>query len=667
VKQLPLKLPKLPRLRLLTRVALALAAVGLLPLAISYFGLVGVNREALFDQVLNTHALAARTAAARVEAVLDTRLSLARGVAANRALADPRSPAAQELLAGSLQAWSDLGVEAAAVVNAKGEEVVRAQLKGASPDVARALGLAGVGASGPVVAVPGTHPPVIRVAAPLPAGVGQLVLICSGAPLAGVANPEELGGEAELAVADQGGRVVVGEARSLAPFPRGLVAAALAGRVAGAGRYRGRGGEEVLGAYAPVAVAGWAVLSSQPARVAEAVAARLRRRSALALGAALLLIAALIAVAWAAVVRPIRDLAREQRELAKAAPAPAGRDEIDDLRRSFEALRRGLDERRALDDVFLGRYQVIELLATGGMGAVFRGWDPKLQRAVALKTLRLSGDLPVDKRAQRIEQLVREAVTAARFSHPNVVAVYDVEDAPEGAYIAMELVVGVSLERLLLHRGRLRPDEVIPLGAAIAHGLAAAHARDIVHRDVKPANVMLGRDGSIKVTDFGIADLIASSARAEGLVFGTPGYLPPEALRGSGHDRAGDLFALGVVLFESLSGLKPFGGHDVSDVIQNTLFGAVRPLRARVQGDLPAELESLVLQLLDREPDLRPSNAGAVAAELDRLAAERGLRWRLEESSSPPGTGETPAYTELTLEAQWMPTTRLATERVKAG
>ena len=121
------------------------------------------------------------------------------------------------------------------------------------------------------------------------------------------------------------------------------------------------------------------------------------------------------------------------------------------------------------------------------------------------------------------------------------------------------------------------------------------------------------------------------------------------------------------MLFESLSGLKPFGGHEVSDVVQNTLFGSVRPLRARVQGDLPDELESLVLQLLDRDPLRRPSNADAVAAELDRLAAERGLRWKLEESSSRPGTGETPAYTELTLEAQWMPTTRLATERVKVG
>ncbi|HTG32334.1 MAG TPA: serine/threonine protein kinase [Thermoanaerobaculia bacterium] len=653
---------KLPRLGLLTRVALALGAVGLLPLAISWFGLVGVNREALFDQTLHTHALAARTAADRAEAFLDTRLSLARGMAANRALADPRSPAAQELLAGSLQAWADLDIQAVAVVNAQGEEVVRAQLKGAPPGVAAALRLPGVGAasSGPVTAVPGAGAPAIRISAPLPGGAGTVVLVSGGSALAGLAHPEELGGEADLAVADRGGRVVVGDARSLSPFPRGLIDAALAGRVAGAGRFRGRGGEEVLGAYAPVETAGWAVMSSQPARVAEAVAARLRWQSVQAFGAALLLIALLLAVAWAAVVRPIRDLAREQRELAKVGPVAAGRDEIDDLRKSFEALRRGLAERRALDDVFLGRYQVVELLATGGMGAVFRGLDPRLQRPVALKTLRL-GDLPPEKRRQRTEQLVREAVTAARFSHPNVVAVYDVEESPEGAYIAMELVDGISLERLLLQRGRLRPAEVIPLGAAIARGLAAAHGRDIVHRDVKPANVMLGRDGSIKVTDFGIADLIAASIRAEGLVFGTPGYLPPEALRGAGHNRAGDLFALGVVLYECLAGVKPFGGGlDVSDIVQATLFGAIRPLGPRVEEPLPRELEALVLDLLERDNFLRPANAAAVADELDRMAAASGLRWRLEERAARPAAVEFP---EFTVEAQWVETAQLATEK----
>jgi hypothetical protein len=661
-----LRLPRLSKPRLLTRVALALAAVGLLPLAISYFGLTGVNRDALFDQVLNTHALAARTAAARVEAFLDTRLALARGAAASRALADPRSPAAQELLAASLQGWSELGVEAVAVLNARGEEVVRAQLKGeGSPArIAAALALqAAAGSTGPaeVLAVPGARPPLIRVAAPLAAGAGWVVLVCDGSPLADIAHPDELGDAADLAVAERTGRVVVGDRASLAVFPPALVRAALAGRVSGAGRFRDRQGTEVLGAYAPVPAAGWAVLSRQPARVAEAVAARLRRQSALAAGAALLLIAALLAAAWGAVVRPIRDLAREQRELARAAPAAADGDEIDDLRRSFAALRRGLEERRALDDVFLGRYQVIELLASGGMGAVFRGLDPRLRRPVALKTLRLGGgDLLPDKRRQRIEQLVQEAVTGARFSHPNVVAVYDVEESADGAFIAMELVDGASLERVLLRRGRLSPPEVIPLGAGIARGLAAAHQRDIVHRDVKPANVMLGHDGSIKVTDFGIADLVAAATRAEGLVFGTPGYLPPEALRGGGHGPSGDLFGLGVLLYECLAGVRPFSGTDVADLVQTTLFGSVAPLDGRVEGGVPAELESLILLLLEREPARRPANAAAVADELDRLAAAGGLRWKLDETPRRAASAGGPG--EATLEAQWVPTTWLGKE-----
>jgi serine/threonine-protein kinase len=273
---------------------------------------------------------------------------------------------------------------------------------------------------------------------------------------------------------------------------------------------------------------------------------------------------------------------------------------------------------------------------------------------VALKTLRLGLDLPEEKRSQRIEQLVREAVTAARFSHSNVVAVYDVEDSPEGAFIAMELVEGVSLERLLIRRGRLTPGEAVPLGAAIARGLAAAHAREIVHRDVKPANVMLGRDGSIKVTDFGIADLVAAASNAEGLVFGTPGYLPPESLRGLGQGKPGDLFALGVILYESLCGAKPFGGIEASDVVQATLFGAVRPLRGRTEAEVPRELESLVLLLLERDPDRRPSDAAAVAEELERMAAARGLRWTLNQDGGKAAAA--PGAPSFTVEAQWIPT-----------
>ncbi len=658
----PLSAPGL-RLGLLARTGLALAAVGLLPLAISYFGLMDVNRDALFDQVTNTHALAARTASAQVGAFLETRLSLAQGAAGSAALADPRSPEAQDLLVRSLGAWAGLGVKAVAVVNAEGEEVVRAQLKGAAA-ANEALRLPG---NGEVMAVPGSRPLLLRISAPLSGGadgIGWLRLACDGSALAEAVQPQELGVEAELVLADRSGRVVLGGSaskggNSLAAFPPALIEQALPGRSEGAGRYRDRSGAEVLGAYSPVAGTDWVVLSRQPARVAEAVAGKLRRQSLLALGAALLLIAGLSAAAWFAVVRPVRELAAAQRELAGAGGVrggiPAGRNEIEDLRRGFEALRRGIVERRALDNVFLGRYQVLELLATGGMGSVFRGWDPRLQRPVALKTLRLVVDLPEETRRSRIEQLVREAVTAARFSHPNVVAVYDVENVPEGAFIAMELVEGISLERLLLRRGRLAPGEVVPLGAAIARGLAAAHAREIVHRDVKPANVMLGRDGSVKVTDFGIADLVAAASQIDDRVFGTPGYLPPESLRGQGQGRAGDLFALGVMLYECLSGSKPFGGLESSDVVQATLFGTVRPLQGRGSEEIPAELESIVLLLLERDPVRRPADAAAVAEEMERMAAARGLRWKLDEGGPRPAASE-PEVPSLTVEAQWVPT-----------
>ncbi|HEX4963647.1 MAG TPA: serine/threonine protein kinase [Thermoanaerobaculia bacterium] len=651
------------RLSLLARVALALAAVGLLPLAISYFGLVGVNRDALFEQVQKTHSLAADTAASRIGAFLDTRLALARGLAGDAALADPRSPEAKERLVQSLQAWSRLGVEAVAVVNDRGETVIGAQLKDDESRQRAGAGLAGAWPE-PVSIVPGIQPPVVRISAPLPQQAGAVRLICEGSPLDDALHPEDLGQDAELALAAQEGegpggapkgRLLLGHDASLAAFPPALVERALGGRLRGASRFPdGRGGE-VLGANAPVPESRWVVLSRQPARVAEAVAVKLKKRSAVALGLALLLIAALSGGAWIAVVRPIRQLARAQRELAKAAPIASTGDEIADLRRSFDALRRGISEREALGDVFLGRYQVVEFIATGGMGTVFRGWDPKLQRPVALKTVRLGVDLLPDKRAQLITQLVREAVTVARFSHPNVVAVYDVEDAPDGAFMALELVDGVSLEHLLLRRGRLSPAEVAPLGAAIAHGLAAAHARDIVHRDVKPANVLLGRDGTVKVTDFGIADFVAAAGRAEGLVFGTPGYLPPESLRGAGHTRGGDLFALGVILYECLTGAKPFGGLAVSDMIESTLFGVLKPPSARTAG-IPPELETLTVLLLERDPVRRPSSAGAVAGELDRIAAKHGFRWHLDDAV--PQAAQSPV--SLTLEAQWLPTTRLA-------
>jgi serine/threonine-protein kinase len=650
VTRLRFRFDGIDRLGLLPRIALTLGAVGLLPVLIATAGLSDFNRDALNDQVLLTHIVAARTAADRVAALLSSREALARSAAGSPELADPGSPAAQQYLARSLQTWTGLGVLGAGVLNAEGETVFRVQVKGEGERVAAALEPR---SGGPWV--PGVSPPVLRFTAPLPQGAGSLVLVCDGAALSEIGRPEELGSQAQLVLLDRagGGRVVAGSVHSVAELPARLAALALSGQVSGAGPYQ-VGGETVIAAYFPVPGTQWVVLSLQPAATAKAVALRLRRQTAYGLGAAVLLVLALSSGAWVTLVRPLRELVVAQRGLVGDKSAPASGDEIADLRRTFEVLQRSLAERRELDNVFLGRYQVIEALGTGAMGTVFRGWDPRLQRPVALKTIKLAGILEPDKRKELIATLTREAVTVARLNHPNVVAVYDLEDAPETAFIAMELVDGMTLEALLGRRRRLTPDEVIPLGAAIARGLAAAHAQDIVHRDVKPANVLLGKDGSIKVSDFGIAGFLAASAQEGDVVFGTPGYLPPESLRGGVHGKRGDLFSFGVVLYTCLAGTMPFGmGTEAADLLRATLFGPVRPL-SRVMPGVPAELESLIGVLLERDEARRPSSAEALAAELDRMAAVRGLRWRFE-----PGTTDAKAADAEPFPAQWVPTTRL--------
>ncbi len=304
------------------------------------------------------------------------------------------------------------------------------------------------------------------------------------------------------------------------------------------------------------------------------------------------------------------------------------------VRKSLDALEACVAERRALDNVFLGRYQVLEVLGTGAMGTVCRGWDPKLQREVALKTVRLGGGVLPARKRDLLVTLKREAVALAQLSHPNVVVVYDFADAPDAAFIAIEYVEGLSLEDLLDRRSRLVPDEVIPLAAGIAAGLAAAHSRGIVHRDVKPANVLLGFDGSIKVMDFGIAGFLAQAKAESGSVFGTPGYVPPESLLGAGHAPAGDLFSLGALLYNCLAGRLPFRGKDPTKALESTLAGRYEPLASQVP-DIPSALESLVQDLLQREPEDRPASAAVVAAQLEEMAAGGRLRWRLRTRGAP--------------------------------
>jgi serine/threonine-protein kinase len=291
--------------------------------------------------------------------------------------------------------------------------------------------------------------------------------------------------------------------------------------------------------------------------------------------------------------------------------------------------------------VRLGRFEMRAILGRGAMGTVFKAWDTKLERWVAIKTVRAGAGMD-QWDGDVVRGLVAEAAIVARFNHPHVVAVHDVCDATDAAYIVMEMVDGPSLEDLL-RQGRLPPARVVPLLQSVASALAAAHAASVLHRDVKPGNVLLGRDGAVKLTDFGIASFVSS--RMGRSLFGTPGYMPPETLRGRGFDRSGDLFALGAVAYRCLTGAPAFGGRTTADILTSTLRRRAPPLR-ELCAEAPEELETLVAQLLEPDPERRRADAAEVQRQLARMAASKGWRWSLAVSGAEgeaPGTATVPA------------------------
>jgi hypothetical protein len=601
------------RLPLLVSVVATLAVAGLLPLGLSFYQLRS-NEDALFSQVRVTHIVAASTAARRVDAALSSLFTVADSFVTHPVmLADPRSPASQELLRGILQARPDI---VALGVFSNGGEVILAQ----RVNLREHLGDVAAGGSVEMLTALGQR--WLRLRRPF-GSEGYLVLVADAKPLESMVAVSEIGEEAEMLLISRDGAVVAGKVE-LASLPEAAVERAKTAKLdAEAARYEDAQVGAMIVGYAQVRQAPWVVLSRQPAWVAEVAEVRMRRASRLAALAALALTALFSGLAWWNVIRPLRRLARKQQELLGKELEGS---EIEQLEASFRVLEERIAQTGEIGEVSLGRYRVEGLLGSGAMGSVFRGWDPKLQRAVALKTIRLNAE-DLD-REKLVKSLLSEATLSARFNHSNIVTVYDMAQAENNAFIAMELVQGVSLDAYLWDRETLTPEEVILLGAAIARALAVAHGHGLVHHDVKPANVLLGDDGSIKVTDFGISELISSAVKVGDVICGTPGYLAPEALMGEGYTPKSDLFALGLILYESLVGTHPFFGRNIKETMLNTIMGEAEPID-RLKPSVPLELARLIHQLLAKEPKERPASAEAVARTLEEMAMRGGLRWQV--------------------------------------
>lgn len=272
-----------------------------------------------------------------------------------------------------------------------------------------------------------------------------------------------------------------------------------------------------------------------------------------------------------------------------------------------------------------GRYEVLDVLGQGSMGTVYRGHDPRLERPVALKTIHLEAVSNDVLREEMLDRLRHEAVTIARCAHPNLIAVYDMGGLESSAFIAMELVDGMSLRDLVKAVGPLSAEKVIPLAVSIARGLEAAHQKDVIHRDVKPGNVLLGFGGEVKVSDFGLAFVVSAMATDSTEITGTPGYVPPEVLHQLPFSAAGDVFSFGATLYESLTAVHPLAGTTLRDTILNTLHGLWQPIHDRVRG-VPEDLEQLVQVMLSTEPEDRPAMTDVVRA-LEEMRLRGDLRW----------------------------------------
>lgn len=264
----------------------------------------------------------------------------------------------------------------------------------------------------------------------------------------------------------------------------------------------------------------------------------------------------------------------------------------------------------------IGPYRIEGRLGAGGMGEVYRAWDERLERWVAIKLIRPES-AESDKARERFR---REARAAAGLSHPSLVQIHDILAEEEGDAIVMELVEGESLARRIA-RGPLAAREALRLGREIAEGLASAHARGLIHRDLKSENVMVTADGRAKILDFGLAKRLEDEAglTRDSVVVGTFRSMSPEQARGLPLDHRSDLFALGTLLYEMLSGRSPFAGDSTLDTLTRVCTARQAPLRDVAAG-VPPALSDLVDRLLEKDPALRPQSAREVAALLELLA-----------------------------------------------
>ena len=279
----------------------------------------------------------------------------------------------------------------------------------------------------------------------------------------------------------------------------------------------------------------------------------------------------------------------------------------------------------------LGRYHVIEELGKGAMGLVYLGEDPIIGRQLALKTFRVGLSAKDAELEQFRARFLREAQSAGRLTHPNIVTIHDVVEEGGEFVIAMEYIKGTDLKHLMQRQERLEVRFVVDIVAQIADGLDYAHSKGVVHRDIKPANIIITAEKVAKITDFGIARVDQSNLTVEGQLLGTPNYMAPEQIQGKEVDHRADLFSLGVMLYEMVTGKKPFAGENLTVVTHRIVYEAFVSPDRLVPG-LPPRLLQTLDKALQKEPNQRYARGADMARDLRAVFSNSDSSPRLDTS-----------------------------------
>ncbi|MFN0038929.1 MAG: serine/threonine-protein kinase [Burkholderiales bacterium] len=296
----------------------------------------------------------------------------------------------------------------------------------------------------------------------------------------------------------------------------------------------------------------------------------------------------------------------------------------------------------------LGRYRILEELGRGAMGVVYKAEDPVLDRQLAIKTIVIPAH-DADRKEYEA-RFTQEARAAGRLSHPGIVTIYDVGREGDVVYIAMELLEGIDLSTRA-NQERFPVTETVQIVEQVAEAMAFAHDRGVVHRDIKPPNIMLLPGQRAKIMDFGIARMRQSDIRTQtGMMLGTPRYMSPEQVAGRPSDHRSDIFSLGTVLYELLTGTKLFGGAEATEIMYNV--ANVRPVPpSRINRQVPAMLDLVVAKAQEKSVDERYQDAHELAADLRACMSELGVH-RAEPASTQrlnvaatPGAGDEPTDT----------------------